>query len=100
MKELILPERICKIGQMFQIELPSHITAGYMCALVHKPDCVFLDGEATHLIPGHIIGQPGKMIFTFICVTECKERIVFKYVRPWDMDDSAQMLSYPIVCQK
>jgi hypothetical protein len=101
MKELIMPERICKIGQMFQIELRSMVAStGYMCALVHKPDCLLLDGEATHYIPGHFPGQPGKMIFTFVCTAECKERIVFKYVRPWDLDDFAQMVSCPIVCQK
>jgi hypothetical protein len=101
MKDTIMPERICKIGHLCKIELRSiAASTGYICALVHKPDCILLEGEGTHLIPGHIPGQQGTMIFSFICAAECKERLVFKYVRPWDLDDVAEIISYPIACQK
>ena len=40
------------------------------------------------------------MIFTFICLAECKEELVFKYVRPWDLKDIGQTVIVPIVCNK
>ena len=101
MSELIMPEKICKIGQNFKIELKSRGgSTGYICAIAHKPDCIWLEGEATYLIPGQIEGQTGKIIFSFICVAECVEQLVFKYVRTWDLKDIGQTVICPIVCHK
>jgi hypothetical protein len=99
--ETVMPEIVCKIGKPIEIPLRSiAASTGYMCALADKPDKIWLDGEATQFIPGHIPGQPGKIIFTFMGVAECKAEIVFKYIRPWDLNDIAEVVTFPIQCQK
>lgn len=96
-----MPEQVCKIGKPIEIELRSiAASTGYICALANKPENIWLDGEATQFTPGHITGQPGKMIFTFIGVEECKGELVFEYVRPWDLKDVADVVIFPIDCQK
>jgi hypothetical protein len=102
MNELTMPEIICKVGQSFEIDLRSiAASTGYVCALAHKPDCLWLEGEATHLEPGPFPPiTMGKMIFTFLCLVECKEQLVFKYVKPWDLKDIGQKVIFPIVCNK
>ncbi len=100
-RETIMPEINGNTGIPIEITLRSiAASTGYVCALADKPDNIWIDGEATHVIPGSIPGQPGKLIFTLIGVGECMGDVVFKYVRPWNLNDIAEIVRYQIRIKK
>lgn len=98
MNEIKMPDINIKIGQTTEVVLRSNAAStGYVWAISHKPDLLWLEGEGTYLKPGDIPGAPGKMTFTFTGAGKCQDYIQFILVRPWDLNDIAQKMTYAVI---
>jgi predicted secreted protein len=99
-----MPPTNVVIDQPFEIMMRSILSTGHSCCLIHKPDCIVLEGEGTYVQPANnnIPGAPGKMTFTFICLEACNEELQFRYIAPWDAESRFEIKTvyvYPIICQ-
>lgn len=99
-----MPTTNVAVHQPFEIVMRSIVAStGHSCCLIHKPDCIVLEGEGTYVQSGNNMpGAPGKVTFTFICLGACNEELQFRYIAPWDAESRYEIKTvyvYPIVCQ-
>ncbi|WP_048128621.1 MULTISPECIES: protease inhibitor I42 family protein [unclassified Methanosarcina] len=90
----LLPPINTKIGEIFDISIPSNPSTGYSCLLSEMPSCVyFVESE---YIPDEPIvpGSGGTSKFKFVAVKKGKGKISFhsvKFSHPLDILESTVM---------
>jgi inhibitor of cysteine peptidase len=77
-----------KVGESFNITLPSNLTTGYSWRMDElKPGVVKFDDsdyKPTNTAQG-VVGSGGEEIFKFTAVGAGRVEINFEYVRPWEV---------------
>lgn len=98
MREFKMPDINIKVGQTTEVALTERPGTGYTWVLVHKPDCLWL--ENIHIIVPDkdiAVGIPIKKVFTFEGAEKCQDYVEFVLVRPFDLKDIAQKMTYALI---
>jgi len=90
----LLPPIKAKVGDIFEISIPSNPTTGYNCLLSEMPDCVyFVESRYTPDKPG-VPGSGGTSQFKFVAVKKGNGNIIFhsvKFSHPLEILEPTQM---------
>ncbi|MGB9131183.1 MAG: protease inhibitor I42 family protein [Methanosarcina sp.] len=98
----LLPPIKAKVGDVFEISIPSNPSTGYSCLMSEMPDCVFFV-ESTY-VPDQPVrtGSGGTSQFKFVAVNKGKGRIIFHDVRfthPLDIKEPNAMQKRCIIIE-
>ena len=77
----VLPPIKVKVGDVFDISIPSNPTTGFKCSMSEMPSCVYFVDSI--YIPDQPIksGSAGTSKFTFVAVHKGEGKIIFHSVK-------------------
>lgn len=77
----MLPPIKVKVGEFFEIKVPSNRTTGFFCCLKEMPGCVYL--ELSDYVPDKpiIVGSGGNQVYNFLAVSKGSGPIEFRLVK-------------------
>jgi inhibitor of cysteine peptidase len=90
----LLPPENAKVGDIFEISIPSNPTTGYSCLLSEMPSCVYF--VESKYIPDQPVksGSGGTSKFKFVAVKKGEGKILFhsvKFSHPLEILKPTQM---------
>jgi inhibitor of cysteine peptidase len=91
-----------KVNEEFTVTLESNPTTGYVWQIARPIDNKVIKLIGSKFIPAQtkLIGAGGQEAWTFKALKPGKAGIYFKYVRPWEKDDSsAKKRKFVIIVQ-
>ncbi|HII81122.1 MAG TPA: protease inhibitor I42 family protein [Methanosarcina sp.] len=90
----LLPPINAKVGDIFEISIPSNPTTGYSCLLSEMPTCVYFV-ESSYIADKPVKqGSGGTSKFKFVAVEEGEGKIIFhsvKFSHPLEILEPTQM---------